>query len=400
MTLFRTVARRRRPLVVAAAALLVVASIATVLLIVGRIHPSRSGVVAVSAGFDDCGAGWTSSRGGAVDFAVSNSTIAGEDVYLEDVAGRVYGEVEGLGSNGLQHLPVVLGDGRYRFVCIPAESDPIRGPIVRVANARHGAAGSPAIPLVTRAELLPAARQYETWVASRLPVLQADARDLDDALRAGDAESARRAWLTTHVEYETLGAAYGAFGDADAAIDGTPAPGRTALDDPDLTGLHRIEALLWSGAAPQSVEPVAARLVVDVDGLASALSAQHVDAIDVGLRAHEILENAIRFELTDADDAGSGTQLATIAANLDGTREALDPLLPLLRTRYPDLETTRRWLDRSAALVAGFQRPDGSWTPLGDIPRPQREVLDATLDRTVELLAPVAAICDPRTADR
>jgi iron uptake system component EfeO len=355
-------------------------------------------VLAVTAGIDDCGAGWADSHGGSLNFAVSNSTIVGEEVYLQSADTQaVYGEVEGLGTNAIRTLDVVLGDGRYRFVCIPAESDPIQGPVVTITDAPAQDALTPGIQIVTVGDLLPAAKAYQAWITSRLPVLAADAQALDAAVTSGDLTTARAAWLTTHLEYESLGAAYGAFGDADGAINGMPAAGLTALADPDLTGLHKIEALLWSNADQAAIAPLTAQLVTDVDALGSTFQAARVNALDVGLRSHEILENAIEFELTGTADAGSHTGLATIGANITGTREALQPLESILSTRYADLPTAEAWLDRSAALIASYQHSDGSWTALGDLTQAQRETLNSTLDQTVELLAPVAAICDPRT---
>ncbi|MGD8168874.1 imelysin family protein [Herbiconiux sp. P16] len=358
-------------------------------------------LVAVSAGFDDCGAGWTSPHGGLTTFSIANSTNGSEDVYLTDAgSGAVYGEVEALAIDATRTLPVVLGDGDYRFVCIPAEGDPIPGPDVTIAGAGAPADATPAIQLVTRADLLPAAKQYAAWITSRLPVLAADARVLDAAVASGDLGAARDAWLTAHLEYESLGAAYGAFGDADEAIDGTPAPGLSALDDPALTGFHKVEALLWSGAPAAAIAPVTAQLVSDVDALGAAFADSRVNALDVGLRAHEILENAIQFELPGSTDAGSQTNLATIGANIAGTIQALAPLEGILSSRYPALADTKTALDRAAALVASYQHPDGSWTPLASLDRPARAALDASLDQTVELLAPVAAICDPRASAR
>jgi iron uptake system component EfeO len=360
-----------------------------------------SPLVAVTAGIDDCGAGWTSPHGGATTFSVANSTNGSEDVYLTDAgSGAVYGEVEALAIDATRTLPVVLGDGDYRFVCIPAEGDPIPGPAVAIAGAGTPADATPGIQLVTRADLLPAAKQYAAWIGGRLPVLATDARALDAAVASGDLDAARRAWLTAHLEYESLGAAYGAFGDADGAINGTPEPGLSALDDPALTGFHKVEALLWSGAPATAIAPVTAQLVSDVDALVASFADSRVNALDVGLRAHEILENAIQFELPGSTDAGSHTNLATIGANIAGTEQALAPLEGILSSRYPSLADTKAALDESAALVASYQQPDGSWTPLASLDRPARAALDASLDRTVELLAPIAAICDPRASAR
>jgi iron uptake system component EfeO len=265
-----------------------------------------------------------------------------------------------------------------------------------VGAAPSDARLTPGIVPVTRNDLIPVAKAYGTWVASRIPVLRQQVAQLGDDSAEGDLSSARRDWLTAHVTYETLGAAYGAFGDLDSAIDGSPASGRTALNDPDLTGFHRVEALLWSGAAANAVQAAVAPLVAAVDQLATVFSDAEIDPLDIGLRAHEIVENAIQFELTGARDAGSGTTLATVDANLAGAARALEPLTGILGTRYDDLARTTTSLAASERLVESFRTAGGAWIPLAELTRSDRERLDASLGATVELLAPVAAICDIR----
>jgi iron uptake system component EfeO len=395
--------RSRRRLIVGAIGVLCVVIAGAAVVAVSARQASHatpsSGSTAVSAGIDDCGVGWSASRGGPVTFTVSNSTVDSEDVYLAGArSSAIYGEIEGLATNAVRTLPVVLGDGAYRFVCIPAESDPVFGPTVTISGAGTVVGATPAIQLVTRADLLPAAQQYQAWITSRLPVLGADVLALDSAVASGNLAAARDAWLTGHLEYESLGAAYGAFGDADSAINGNPTPGLTALADPDLAGFHKAEALLWGGGSAAQIAPVTAQLVADVQKLQTDFATARVNALDVGLRAHEILENAIQFELPATTDAGSHTNLATIGANIVGTRQALAPLEGVLASRYPDLAKTKQNLDRSAALLASYRQPDGSWTPINNLTHAERATLDSTLDATVELLAPVAAICDPRAS--
>jgi iron uptake system component EfeO len=356
----------------------------------------------ISADTDGCGSGWgagTSARvpGGEQTFTVTNGTVAGIEVYLQAVSSKkVYLDLESIGSGARATARVSLGAGRYRFVCLPADADPVHGPAVTVGAAPPGTTLTQGIVPVTRNDLIPVAKTYGAWVASRIPTLRQQVTQLGDDSAEGDLSAARRDWLTAHLTYETLGAAYGAFGDLDAEIDGSPASGRTALNDPDLTGFHRVEALLWSGASADAVQAAVAPLAAAVDKLAGAFSDAEIDPLDIGLRAHEIVENAIQFELTGARDAGSGTTLATVDANLAGASQALGPLSGILGTRYDDLGKTKASLAASARLVESFRSADGVWTPLTELTRGDRERLDASLDATVELLAPVAAICDIR----
>jgi iron uptake system component EfeO len=351
-----------------------------------------------------CGQPWgtgagSKAPGGAHTFHFYNGNIADVEVQLQNAdTKKVYLEIDGVGTGALGTGSAVLGEGRYRFVCYPADADPVAGPSVSVAAAPASARLTPGVVPVTTNELIPVAKQYGQWVDGRLPALQGQVRALDADVQRGDLAAAKADWLTAHLDYESLGAAYGAFGDFDTAINGTPASGQTALGDPDLTGFHKIEALLWSGAPAAQLAPVTGRLVTDVDALAAAPGTDRIDPLDIGLRAHEIIENAIQFELTGATDAGSHTNLATLDANLGGSSEALSVLTGLLRSRYPALDDTQAAIASSRQLVESYHQADGSWVPLDSLGRAQRQQLNAALDKTVELLAPVAAITEPRKA--
>lgn len=356
------------------------------------VSAAPSSEIAVTAGLDDCGDGWGAggrAAGGTAAFDVGNTTVGGIEVYLQAVdTQKVYLDLESIGAGAHAHARVTLGSGRYRFICLPADADPVRGPTVAVGPAPKGSALTPGIVPVTRADLIPAAQAYGAWVASRLPALRQQAAAVAADAEEGDLAAARRDWLTAHTSYETLGAAYGAFGDIGDAIDGLPGHG--------LTGFHAVEAPLYTGAPASAVVGPAQKLVADIDALIAAFPAAQINPGDIGLRAHEIVEDALRDVLAGAADAGSGTELATIDANLSGAGQALAPLHAILASRYPDLAATQQSITTTQTLVESFRGADGTWTRLSALTTAQRERVDAALSETAELLAPVAAICDPR----
>ncbi|OJX80371.1 EfeM/EfeO family lipoprotein [Leifsonia sp. 71-9] len=353
---------------------------------------SASGAYSVSAGLDDCGAGWGDGGtvpGGDEDLTVTNPTVAGMEVYLQEaVGGKVYLDLENLGAGVHAKAHVALGSGRYRFVCLPADADPVRGPTVTVGRAPASAQLTPGMVPVTRGDLIPVALAYGRWVGTRLPVLQQQVAALSADAEEGDLAAAKHDWLAAHTTYETLGAAYDAFGDVGDQIDGLPRDG--------LTGFHLVESQLWGGAAPATVAASTAQLAAEVGSLAGTFADAEIDPGAIALRAHEIVEVAVQDVLTGAADAGSGTELATIDANLEGAAQALAPLHDILAPRYADLDRTTQALQRTRTLVESFRAADGTWTPLAGLDRAHRERLDAALDQDAELLAPVAAICDPR----
>ena len=64
--------------------------------------------------------------GGEQTFTVTNGTIAGIEVYLQAVdTKKVYLDLESIGAGAHATAHVALGSGRYRFVCLPADADPV-----------------------------------------------------------------------------------------------------------------------------------------------------------------------------------------------------------------------------------------------------------------------------------
>ncbi|HEX4833952.1 MAG TPA: EfeM/EfeO family lipoprotein, partial [Trebonia sp.] len=132
------------------------------------------------------------------------------------------------------------------------------------------AAGTPAIVPVTYNQTIPYAKKYQAYTEAGLRKLSAETAVLaGDVRRASqDGQSlaaAKRDWPTAHLQYQTLGAAYGTFGDYDGEIDRDA--NATGTASPDWTGFYRLEYGLWHGQPATELTPVAARLAKDVNAL-------------------------------------------------------------------------------------------------------------------------------------
>jgi iron uptake system component EfeO len=375
--------RMRTPFLIVGAALLLAAA--------GDARPHHASAVrpaAIEASVAGCGSGWAHPRAGAQTLALRNDGVTAAEVMLIDpTSGAVYAEVEGLGPGVTRNLHVALGAGTYAFRCADdGGGDPVTGPSTRLTGAPGG---DPGIRPVTTNDLYAPARSYGKYVTAGIDRLLARTDDLRAAVDGGDLDAARSAWTPAHLAYERLGAAYGTFGDLDGAINGGPAGLPGGVHDPAFTGFHRLEYGLWHGESASSLRKVAARLASDVRGLKADFPQERMDPADLPLRAHEILENTLQFQLTGAADQGSGTTLRTAAANIEGTREVLSVLRPVLAPRYRDLPAVDTWLDRLDARLKGR-------SSVAKLSPADRERLNGTAGQLLELLAPVATICEPR----
>jgi iron uptake system component EfeO len=334
-----------------------------------------AGASGITVSRSQCGQGWTGATAGRQTLVVRNTGDAAAEVDLVEVdSSKVYGEVEGLGPGTSAPMDVQLGAGRYAIRCLIEDTDAITGPTVTVAG--DGVGGAAVVP-VTKNDLLPLVKKYEAGVARGVIDLVLKTDKLRADVDAGDLAAARADWLPAHLAYNSLGAAYDAFGDFADKIDG-----------PDA-GFHALEKALWhKGSGPK---PIADQLAADVHGLQKDLPNEQVDPNDLGLRAHEIMENALQFELTGETDQGSGTSLNTALANLNGTTTVLAILNPVLKPRDADLPEVHKWADRVRVLLTAHLN-----TPVDRLDRPTREQLNGAVGELLEKLAPVATICETR----
>jgi iron uptake system component EfeO len=351
-----------------------------------------SNVIDVSE--SQCGTAWQVPGPGWHTLQISNQGTEGADVDLIDPAnGAVYAEIENTGPGTVNPITIDFGSGKYALLCLFSDANPLTGSTVTVAG--H-ATGTPSILPVTFNDLIPLAKKYQAITEAGLKVLAPETATLAAAVRAGNLGAARRDWLTAHLQYETLGDAYDAFGTYDTEIDGRA--DAVGVNSPQWTGFYRLEYGLWHGQSLASLVPVADTLNSDVDQLVVWWQTQQVPLGDLGRRAHEVIENALEYQLTGHDDYGSGTTLATTLANITASRVLLSLLQPLLVTRYAGLPSVYAGLDQLQALLEKEKLPNGWWVPVSALPDSTRQAIDAACGQVLQELAPIAAITEPRNS--
>lgn len=362
--------------------------------LLATVGSADTGVTRITASVSQCGSGWSSPYAGPQTFAVQDTDSRPGEVLLTTASGGIVGYAENLGTGSVANLRVDLAPGRYTFRCVMEDADTVVGPVVVVRPPAVGGSTTPPVKVVTEQDLIPPTLAYERYVQTALPSLLAKARRLRRDIATGRIAEAKQAWLAAHLIYERLGAAYGAFGPIDAAIDGLPNGLPRGLHDVGFTGFHRIEYGLWRNR-PASVLRVARVLVRDVRILIARFRSAQIDPLEFSIRAHEIVENTLQFTLTGEDDFGSNSQLATARANLAGTTKVLRLLHPLLVHRYARLGALQHQLSQTRQDLATLAAPDGL-PGLADLSRAQHERIDSDFSELTELLAPVASICEPR----
>jgi iron uptake system EfeUOB component EfeO/EfeM len=240
--------------------------------------------------------------------------------------------------------------------------------------------------------------RYRTYVAGKLRTLRSQVAALSAATRSGNLSAARSAWLTAHLTWLEIGqddGAYGAFGQLGGEIDGLAAGHKLGTADPGFTGFHRVEFDLWTRHDLTAAAADAATLEHLLGELTSSPLSSYLPATTNGignwlLRPHEVLEDALRDSLTADDDYGSGTDLASITADVVAVRVLLSELAPQVNLLAPHLiPTATAELNALSRAIRATRSADSRWVSIQDLPLRSRQQIDADVDAALETLAPL-----------
>ncbi|RKT19745.1 high-affinity iron transporter [Streptomyces sp. 1114.5] len=349
----------------------------------------------VSVSEQDCGKGFAAPQPGQQVFQMHNTGDKVSEVYLVNPGtGAVYGEIEGLAPGTTRALTATIGSGDYAWRCVPTGGNAVTSAAVHITGGSEVKAVKP----VSEDDLKGPLDAYKDYVTQGLTTLMTQTQKLQTDVHSGDLAAAKADWLAAHLQYASLGAAYGTFADLDGKIDGRADGLADKYQDKGFTGFLRLEYGLWHGQSAADLTPVADELAQNVAKLVHDFPTQDFAPGDLPLRAHEILENTLQFELTGDTDMGSGTNLATAQANLAGTQELLTLLQPLLDERDPQvLVRVNAGMKRLGDLVAAARTPEG-WTPVDRLPADGRRRINGATGQLLEDLAPIPALLEVRKA--
>ncbi len=241
---------------------------------------------------------------------------------------------------------------------------------------------------------------YTAYAEQTLGQLRGRLASLQGAIAAGDRPLAERRWLTAHLTWLLVGQdddAYGAFGDLGDQIDGTTAGVVGGTHSTRFTGFHRVELDLWHGSPLTTATKDTAHLVRLVGKLTPQLVSADLPTTTPALdgwvlRAHEILEDALRDSLSQDDDYGSNSDLASLTADVGATQEMLAVLSPLIVPRAPKIVPTAERQLRALDTAVLAVRTANGFPAISALPARSREQIDSDTGAALETLAPISEL--------
>jgi high-affinity iron transporter len=268
-------------------------------------------------------------------------------------------------------------------------------PVIEVSGS-HVAAATAAVVPVTVKDLAPANAQYETYAAGQLADLSAQIGAIQADLAGDDVAKAKTDWMAAQEDWERVGASYDSFGEFGEAVDGLPEAYQGGVNSAQFTGLHRLEYGLWHNQPVPELQAVTTTLADNVLAVQQHLSSPDLagDPINLPIRAHEILEDALRDHLSGQDDEGSGAAYAETYADTQVTGIILGYLGPQLTERAPGL--LQKAQKQLATLQSALEQADvgGSWNAPDQVSLSVRQHIDSAIGAALEILSSVPDVLE------
>ncbi|GGL41727.1 iron uptake system protein EfeO [Planomonospora parontospora] len=339
------------------------------------------GPVAVAATDTECEVAATEVAAGTSTFSVTNNGAKVTEFYVYATGDRVMGEVENIVPGLTRELVVELPAGMYETACKPG----MTGKGIRNALKVSGEHK----PLTDDAKLAEAVAGYKRYVKSQSDTLLVKTKEFVDAVKAEDIDEAKKLFPVARTYWERIEPVAEIFGDLDPAID---ARENDVAEGEEWTGFHRIEKDLWVAKDVSGDDELADKLMTDVTTIVEKANAAELSPVQLANGAKELLDEVATGKITGEEDRYSHTDLWDFAANLQGSRAAVQSLRPVLEERDPALVKTldERFAAAEAALEA--HRSGDGWKLHTELSKEDLRVLSDAINSLSEPISKVAAV--------
>jgi iron uptake system component EfeO len=286
------------------------------------------GPITVNATDTACELSATTAKAGTVTFQVTNSGSKVNEFYLYAEGDRIVSEVENITPGLSRELKVEITEpGTFTTSCKPGMvGDGIRGTFTVTGMAAKGSADSKVAKSIA---------DYKAFVASEADEFVTGTKEFVAAVKAGDVARAKSLYAQARHPWEAIEPVAESFGDLDPRIDGRE---DVIADGMAFTGYHRLEKDLWKDGLQKDSGAIADQLLADVTEIAARSKTVEPTALSIANGAKALLDEVATGKITGEEERYSHTDLWDFDGNLEGSRQALAVLRPVIAERDPALQ--------------------------------------------------------------
>jgi iron uptake system component EfeO len=287
-----------------------------------------SGPVTVNATDTTCELSATTAKAGTITFEVTNAGSKVNEFYLYGEGDRIVAEVENITPGLKRELKVEISQpGTFTTACKPGMvGDGMRAPFTVTGTAVAGSADQ---------KVAAAIADYKAFVASEADEFVEGTEKFVAAVKAGDVAKAKSLYAQARHPWEAIEPVAESFGDLDPRIDGRE---DVIAEGMEFTGYHRLEKDLWKDGLQKDSGAIADQLLADVKEIAAKSKTVDPTALSIANGAKALLDEVATGKITGEEERYSHTDLWDFDGNLEGSKQALAALRPVIAERDPALQ--------------------------------------------------------------
>lgn len=233
-------------------------------------------------------------------------------------------ERENIAPGFSQTMRVKLQPGTFEITC-GLLSNPRGTLTVTPSAASEAEAANPSLV----AYVGPLA-EYRVKLLTQASALQKSLKALDEAVKAGDLDQARVAYLQAHQTYAQMEPMADLYSDLDARLNVRPEYLEQREKDSAFVGLFRLERELYQANQLDQAQPVVDGLVKDAQALRERLRSLDIEPSRLATGASRLMQRAAgRFE-TDAKSMPVDVAINYLQGSIEGAKSIAQLLAPLV----------------------------------------------------------------------
>jgi iron uptake system component EfeO len=185
-----------------------------------------------------------------------------------------------------------------------------------------------------------------------------------------------------------------AFGDLDKDIDGRI---EDFVNPADFSGFHRLERAVFQQKNLTGMNPIADRLLANINQLTSLVAKQSYSPVEIASGATDLVNEIEESKITGEEERYSGIDLVDFRGNLNGAIELVHELTPFLTKNDPSLlalinqrnRTVEAALDKYEASPGYF---DTGFVAYSTVTTPERRELSEVINGLAEAISAMVVV--------
>lgn len=233
---------------------------------------------------------------------------------------------------------------------------------------------------------------YKVYVQKEAEQLVSKTSAFTAAVKAGKIEEAKAMFADVRSHYERIEPIAELFNELDPAIDAREDDFKNGAKDEGFTGFHRIEHALWTLNTTKGMEPIADKLLADVQKLKQEIDILTFPPSKVVGGAAVLIEEVANSKISGEEDRYSRTDLSDFQANIEGAQKIIELFRPMIAEKDQALlDKTDANFKQVTDILAKYRTEKG-FQPYNKLSETDRKNLQAPINALAEDLAKLRGI--------